>query len=300
MDKGLILAYFDSDEEYARRLTKVLETSGAPYTYYTFTKEDEFFLFLEKTDVDTIMLGDESVKSAVIEIMAGREYGMFSLSDKYRPWRSILDLLPKAQTGAKRSEAGAMSILGIYGWADSGVQTRFALERAKELASKKTLYLNLHEYAGLEEVLPEIRGQNLASALFLFEQQENAKDSAWLKGLLEDFLGEYQGFYYLAPMMRAEDYLHLTAERTIAFCSWLQRILGIQQIVLDIGETVRRPAQLLVKCDECRLLYQANTESRLRQFLDCVTCDGTVLDPARVKKVLLKSGAESIYQGVAV
>ena len=119
---------------------------------------------------------------------------------------------------------------------------------------RRTLYLNLEEFSGVE--FPEGSG-NLSDALY-YHRTLGASAGAKLLSVVEPA----NGFDYIAPAVCAKDIAQTDAEELIAFIDNVALAGEYELIVVDIGCLVKEPWKLLERSD---LILCPSPDSRHRK-----------------------------------
>ena len=155
---------------------------------------------------------------------------------------------------------GTVKMIAVYSPIHRVGKTTFAMALGRELAeTKKTLYLNFEEYAGMESH----SGINMGDLLYYMKQGDRS-----FKLRLETAVQEKNGLSYLTPIAMAEDLKEITAEEWMGFLDEIVKTTIYERIILDLGESLHGLFQILERCDRVYLpiLKDSVSEQKLRQF----------------------------------
>ena len=145
-------------------------------------------------------------------------------------------------------------------------KTSFALALGRACAkSKKVLYLNLEEYAGMET--PQDTNMNLGDLLY-YMRQGNGN----LGIRLQSAVSENEGLNVVPPIPIVLDLKEVTWEEWEVLISELLENSLYEMVVLDVGESVQDLFSLLEMCDRVYMPVLEDEVSRrkLKQYQDNV------------------------------
>lgn len=245
-----ICAILDADADYATRLMDaVRHRRGCVYQTAVFTKQDELLKYLEDNTPEVLVVSEDMVTSEVRSAYTGRcvvlteeeqKEGICRYQSAVRIVNEIVKDMPF--TGSTSAEKEA-EIVGIYSPINCAGKTSLSLAIAKayERAGKNVVYMNLEEFSGLSEILPEQKGSNLSDFVYRYK-----KAPAFLEGEFEHMLCMRAGVYYIPPVRCAEDISFVSPEEWGEVFHMLAR--SFEVIVADISGAVKRPWQLLEFC----------------------------------------------------
>ncbi len=141
-------------------------------------------------------------------------------------------------------------------------KTQFALALGKEYArGKRSLYLNLEEYAGFCDVACE--GMNLGDLLYYIKQ-----GSGNLGMHLQSAVRQMEELDYIWPIPMATDLKAVTADEWKQLISEILQYSVYEIIVLDIGESVQGLFEILSMCDRVYMpiLEDDISDRKIRQY----------------------------------
>ena len=145
-------------------------------------------------------------------------------------------------------------------------KTTFALALGRECAkSKKVLYLNLEEYAGME--VSQDTNMNLGDLLYYLRQGNGNLGIRLQAPVKED-----EGLDVVPPIPVVLDLKEVTWEEWEALITQLLENSLYEMVVLDVGESVQGLFPLLELCDRVYMpvLEDENSRRKLKQYQDNV------------------------------
>lgn len=145
-------------------------------------------------------------------------------------------------------------------------KTTFALALGRECAkSKKVLYLNLEEYAGME--VSQDTNMNLGDLLYYLRQGNGNLGIRLQAAVKED-----EGLDVVPPIPVVLDLKEVTWEEWEALITQLLENSLYEMVVLDVGESVQGLFPLLELCDRVYMpvLEDENSRRKLKQYQDNV------------------------------
>ena len=145
-------------------------------------------------------------------------------------------------------------------------KTTFALALGRECAkSKKVLYLNLEEYAGME--VSQDTNMNLGDLLYYLRQGNGNLGIRLQAAVKED-----EGLDVVPPIPVVLDLKEVTWEEWEALITQLLENSLYEMVVLDVSESVQGLFPLLELCDRVYMpvLEDENSRRKLKQYQDNV------------------------------
>ena len=155
--------------------------------------------------------------------------------------------------------SGKAKLIAVYSPIHRVGKSTFAKTLARAYAKdKKTLYLNLEEYASCGE-----EGAGLGEILYYMKQGNRN-----LRMRLEAAVREKDGYAYLLPVEMAEDLKEISAVEWQAFFHEIIEVAGYERIILDIGECIQGLFDILELCDciYMPVLRDEISERKLQRF----------------------------------
>lgn len=159
-------------------------------------------------------------------------------------WREIFGFymeLGKKNAFISRKEK---EIIGIYSPTHSRLQTPFALTMAQLLsAEKRTLYVNLGEWAGFDSWLEKDYHRDLADLMYLISDR-----GVKIRGMLESVVHTVNRLDYIPPMTDAQLLCETSAEDYRSLLRLLAQKTDYEVILLDFGVMIPGFFSLLEQC----------------------------------------------------
>ena len=135
-------------------------------------------------------------------------------------------------------------IIGIYSPSRSRMQTPFALTLAQVFSEeKKSLYVNLGEWAGFVNWFQEEYRRDLADLLYLISYH-----GSQVQGILECVIHSMNRMDYIPPMTDAQLLCRTGAEDYLTLLQLLVEKTGYEAIFLDFGFMIPGFFELLEQC----------------------------------------------------
>lgn len=158
----------------------------------------------------------------------------------------------------------APRMIAIYSPIHRAGKTSFAIALGKELGKqRKTLYLNLEEYAGLGSRFEREEGKNLGDVLYYAKQEE-----ANFKMFLNSIIRRIDDLDYIPPILCTSDLKEITKEEWEAFFKQIEENTVYENIIWDFGESVQGLLELLGLCDciYMPVLEDSISQEKIRQY----------------------------------
>lgn len=145
-----------------------------------------------------------------------------------------------------------MKRLGVYSPIGRLGKTSFALALGKELAKRKrTLYLNLEEYSGFEQLYPYGDGWTLSELMYFLKQGKNAFTCK-----LESVIQQIGGLDYIPPLKSPVELRQIGLEDWQSLLEALERESRYEIVILDLSGAVNGLYELLAGCDAVYTLLE--------------------------------------------
>ena len=133
-------------------------------------------------------------------------------------------------------------IIAVYSPIHRVGKTTFALELGKEYAKRrKTIYINMEEYAGFEGA--DQKARNLGDLLYYMKQ---GSDNFPMR--LEELVLRKELLDYLLPMQMSLDLKEIRDEEWLSLLKQICENSAYERIILDIGEGVQGLFPILQLC----------------------------------------------------
>ena len=153
-------------------------------------------------------------------------------------------------------------LLAVYSPIHRLGKTEFSIALSKECAKrKKTLYLNLEEYAGFEDAYT---GEGNLSDLLYYMKQGNENIGMRLQTLVK----KRDEVDYLLPIPMVLDLKEVSKEEWLCLLEQIRDNSIYERIVLDVGESVQGLYSLLGVCDRVYtpILQDVVSQRKLKRY----------------------------------
>ena len=258
-----ILAICDLETGYASALSDYLSLrKNTPFQVHAFTKAASLLDFLQKQKPEVMLISGEVLyeirkyadELSETEIFVLSEDGQLSQYQghktiyKYQSTENILREVmnyyaeaPKAYPG--RANLTGPDFIGIYSPVKRTLKTSFALTLGQILTQKrKTLYINLEEYAGFNNLLKISYMTDMSDLMYYISQ--NKPNFIWKLASIVQNIG---GLDYIPPALSPLDIKNISAAQWLNFFSELGKC-EYELVILDLGESVQGIFDILRSC----------------------------------------------------
>jgi len=266
-----VCCILDSDEKFAVRMCACLNKKHIfPFDVQAFSKIEEYLSCAASSTVE-LLLVDEHLYDEVRNVPAQQIIRLceqpvlmegetdacvakFQAGDELV--RDVLymyngQLLPERR-GMENTNCKMVCVYSPNGYCG---KTTLAMTLAHIKGEKKrTLYLNLEEFSGME--LPEENG-TISDALYYYRTLGVAAGAKLLS-----VIGHANGFDYIAPAVCVKDIAQTDTDELITFIDNVALVGEYELIVVDIGCLVKEPWKLLERSD---LILCPSPDSRHRK-----------------------------------
>jgi hypothetical protein len=278
--KNKILALCDGEAYYAQHMSQYLKShKEIPWEICTFTSQESLLGALSEMEPEVLVVSENVCTEEILHIQPARtivlnESGILRGSavrnvDKfqradlvyqellsiYMEWgenEQISLLLPATVTQKD------MVLIGLYSPVHRCLQTSFGLVLGQMLAGKhKTLYLNFEHYAGIGELLPNLRTRDLSDLLY-FLSADKEKFLLWME-IIHKKIGNLD---VIPPVKAGEQLIQVTKEEWMEFLTRIFELGQYQYIILDLSESVQGLMDILRLCKTVFTLTKEDHMSR--------------------------------------
>jgi cellulose biosynthesis protein BcsQ len=201
--------------------------------------------------------------------------------------REIISFGGNSDCGTKELE-----VIGVYSPAGVRFKTQFALNLSGVLAQQgKTLYINLEEYSGLDEMLAPQNGYNLSDVLYYYRQSKGKVTQQ-----MKEAVCSRAGLDYLAPSVCPEDITYVGEEQIADMAKDLGKECGYRTVVLDISSFVKEQWRIIYYCDCIYMPVEENYLMHRKQVnFDTYILNSRAEEIAdRIKKINLPEGTAEL------
>lgn len=265
--KKNIFAVCDLEVDYAYNFIGYLnQKKNIPFEIQAFTSRESLMEYGKKNYIELLLISDKAMCREIKEMDIGKivilsegvhlpELDQYPSVYKYQSSSDVIRevmacygeekvVLPAQFPVLKKTT----EILGVYSPLGRCLQTSFALTLGQILAKEKaTLYLNLEEYSGLEELLGKGFAYNLSDLLY-YVRQDNQNLSLKMNGMIQTI----NNLDYIPPVKAPADIRGTSWEDWEKLLKEITMHSSYEVVVLDIGNGIDETFQLL---DQCKKIY---------------------------------------------
>lgn len=296
-----ILAVFDEDYLYAKRLTDYLnQKSRLPFHVVQFTKEEAMKAYANEHKIAVLLISPVFMREKMKQWNIGTVvyltdmegvnqldscravYKYQSAEHVVRELSACYDALspPGTMKGALK---GACRLEGIYAPYGGSRKTTFALLLALILAERyRVLYLNMEGFSGFARLFGRECAYDLSDLLYFgsLNQWKEKKDA-----LIQD----YKGMKWIAPVCYPEDRDYLTGERMEKILNELLECGEYDKIVIDIADHFFFSSRILDLCHEIYIPVKEDAISKwkLMEFDDWMERSGRAGMEEKIRRLHL-------------
>ena len=261
--KGNVCVIYDSDERYAKRLMGIINDSkDIPYKARIFTRKEEFNKYIVDNDTDVLMVNEECYTYEVqkksdsnVIVLCEEESEAKKINDKkrdghtgvckYQPAYQILGAISKKGVSVKDTKTyDGFKCIGVYSF-NSSLRVMLALVMSAAFSKKgKTLFINLDEFSGLEQIMSCDGTRNLSDALYMFKQA----GMRYTDNISQCICGTDM-FDYIPAVVCADDISYAGDKVLGQFIDAVAHKGQYEYIIINISEGIQRPWKFMEKCE---------------------------------------------------
>lgn len=288
---------YDIDEPYGKRLMcAISQKKNLPFRVQLFTQQEELQSYLDKNTADIMVVSEAccsygldkkcSKKTLILTEQEGR------LSDEIVQRFEVVKGVYKYQSadyilremihfaGKEEQQKAEAELIGVYSPVYEPLRSYFALSLAQVFAeSTKTLYCNLEEFSGLQELLSAKEGESLSDMMYYY-RQSGGKVTQRIKQII----CTVSGVDYIPPVQWAQDIGCMETEQIAELVLGLAGACGYTKVVLDISSAVREQWKLIFQCSRVYMPVKEDylSQQKVQEF----------------EKYLLLSGMEHLWNRI--
>lgn len=284
----------DEQKEYSECLYRALaEQLHDHYRFYLFHHVEEAENFLERADVDILLICEEYME----RMEKGSRFGkcfILTHAPAERPGRDNMAYIYRYQSAdaiigtirkvtertVHRKKGGTRirddpvlrGLIGIYSPVHRIGKTRFALRMGKKMAEKiPVLYLNMEGNSGESHYFSGSGEQDLGDLLCYFRQE---RPDYGMK--LSSITGQMADLDYIRPMKNELDLRSVKGSEWIRLLDMIFRECIYEAVILDLGECINGLYDILGKCDRIYMPYinDGISMAKIRQYEDNLRMTG--------------------------
>ncbi len=258
---GKVMALCDTEEEYAQLMSEFLRRhKDLPWELHTYTSVKELLEREQYRPIVMLVVSESAYSEELQKLQPDRtvvlsESGVLRWQelpcvDKYQQAEEVLRYLLSvymeiADIQLPRLRTSSHTVfIGNYSPVRRCMQTSFALTMSQLLAQEhRTLYLNFEHYAGIGELLPDIRTFDLADLLYFLNAEQN-------KFLLRmrTMLCRKGNLDYIPPMKSGQNLLTVTAAEWLGLLQKIEESGEYEYVILDLSESMQGLFDILRLC----------------------------------------------------
>ena len=267
-----IMVLLDTEEEYARLMTEFLRKhKNLPWELHTYTNAKEL-LREEKESIAFLVVAESAYSEEIQRLFSKRvvvlsESGMMRWEnlryvDKYQQAEEVLKELLQVymeimDTPPPRLQKGCKTVfIGNYSPVHRAMQTSMALTLSQILAGDHyTLYLNFEHYAGIPELMTDMRTQDLADLLYFMDA-----DKEKFRLRMQTVLKHIGNLDYVPPMKSGQNLLMVSAAEWMGLLTKIEELGEYEYVILDLSESMQGLFQIL---RFCKKVFTVTKEDRI-------------------------------------
>lgn len=267
-----VMVLCDAEEEYAQLMTEFLNKhKNLPWKLHTYTSVNDL-LRGEKGEINMLVVA-ESTYCEKLEALAPKRLVVLGESgvvrweklpcvDKYQEAEEVLKCLieiymeiadvqlPGLQKGCRTT------FIGNYSPVRRCMQTSFALTMSQMLAQEhSTLYLSFEHYAGMSELVPDMRSYDMADLLYFMNADKDK-----FRFRMQTMLKHVGNLAYIPPMKSGQNLLSIPGKEWLGFLQRIAELGEYEYVVLDLSESMQGLFEILRLC---RMVYTLVREDRM-------------------------------------
>jgi hypothetical protein len=236
------IAIYDMDESYAQRLAQFILYQEDWAFVAAFTEKEQLLEHCRQEKPQLLLVAEELWEESLLPLSEKRillsereesEEGDLPKICRYQAADELLrevHFLCGDDRNEKKKREKKAEIYCVYSPSGHPRQSLFAWNLAKVLNQGNTLYLNLQENSGFEELFSREYKRNLSDLLYLWRHRKD--DFA---ELVKAIACEEDGLTYLPPMQNSADAFLMEGREWEEFFEELRSACGFSFIVADVG-----------------------------------------------------------------
>lgn len=186
-----------------------------------------------------------------------------------------------------------LEVIGVFSPIHHEMQMFFSLLYAQKAAKeKKTIYINLMEFSGLEEFLGE-KEYDLGDVILQLRDLEYRPETVL------SYIYEYEGMFYIPPFHNSENVKEISGKDIELLLQFLASYTDYKTVILDYGGIIREFADSLGCCNKLFCIskrgnYFEHREKIFKEFLKAALEESFL---ERIKTILLPNYGQAITGG---
>ena len=250
-----ICCIYDSDEQYAVRLMEAMNDSvDFPYKVFAYTSKEALIECSKKHEIEILLSNGEIDGVTINDIRANYCFTLCEQNSnpadkaicKYQSVDGIIkELLAGLTDGGVIMKNNSVKTTVVYSPANQSLKTTLALGYVLCMSkNERVLYINLDEFAILGGMFEKTE-LDLSDALFFYiSNGENRM------GKILSCINNRYGFDYINPVSCPEDIGCINSDIVTGFISEIAKSGIYKEIVIDMGNLVSNPWEIMCKCEQ--------------------------------------------------
>ncbi len=257
-----ILAVYDSDEQYGKRLSEYLNRKESiPFSMVFFTKEEALAEYAREHTIDMLLLQEASMSKVIQELAIPRiaylteaqgyvtgpqDHFVYKFQSSDHVIRELMACYETMDMQVMQAIASLrpVKIIGIYSPVARCLKTSFALTLGQVLSKNQlVLYLNFEEFAGLDMMLGKTFHRDLSDAVFYFAQGH-------IKRHMGELVENWHNMDYIPPVQYPEDLSDIKPQTLAEMVKEIAAVCHYDVILLDFGSSMRFISDLFPHCQK--------------------------------------------------
>lgn len=273
-------AILDREAAYASSLMGYLaQRQSVPFETLVFDNAESLEEYTGKGTIDLLMVSESMMSDRVrqmnirriVVLLEGQGSGAAGCPAVYK-YQSSESLVAEVMSCYAGQEAPQpmyfakrkLQILGVYSPVGRCGKTCFALTLGQILArERRTLYLNLEDYAGFDRLLDRETPSDISDVMYFIRQN---RGSPVLK--LNSAIQKLGALDYLPPAFSPADLREISLAEWMQLLEELVRCSSYEAVILDIGQA---PGEIFSLLAQCSRIYtpvceDASSQAKLAQY----------------------------------
>ena len=273
--EGKVMAFCDTEEEYARLMTEFLRRHrDLPWELHTYTSVEELLAGEQYCPVAMLVVSESAYTEEMQKLQPGRtvvlnESGVLRWKelpcvDKYQQAEEVLRYLLTVYMEIadvqlpRLQKTGKAVFIGNYSPVRRCMQTSFALTMSQLLAQEhRTLYLNFEHYAGIAELVPDAKTFDLADLLYFLNAEQ---DKFRLR--MRTMLRRKGNLDYIPPVKSGQNLLTVTPAEWLSLLQKIEELGEYEYVILDLSESMQGLFDILRLCSHIFTLIREDRIAR--------------------------------------
>ena len=251
----------DTEEEYAQLFGEYLrKQKRQPWEIRIYTDVGELLKKEQRQNIAMLVLAENAYCEEVRELQVGRtvilnesgvvRWGELRNVNKYQQADSVFKELLEIYMEIAGMQLPSLKkgygtkFIGMYSPVRRAMQTSFSITMSQLLSEEhSTLYLNFEHYAGITDLLPNVKERDLADLLY-FLTADRERFQLHMQAMIE-----HKGnLDYIPPIRVGQNLLTITGAEWINLLQRIGELGDYEYVVLDLSESMQGLFDILRMC----------------------------------------------------